>query len=127
MATPLTTINDAIPIGQNVTINNISSFAPANTTAGENVFTLDAASEALNGGVGTIYAWCIDLFHTISLGNNNYTFNPGTLTGGSTTDNATPTSHTLSVSAVAKMAGLMEIGNGILQFGGTPCDACGDD
>ena len=118
VATMLTTSNVAIPIGQNVTLYNIDPSAPVSTIAGQMVFTLDAASTALNGGVDTIDAWCIDLFHVIYLGANAYQFTEGTFIGGTTTDNATPTPHTLTTATLDKMAGLMELGNGVLQFGG---------
>jgi hypothetical protein len=114
-AATITTSNVAIPIGQNVTLNNIDPSAPVGTTAGEMVFTLDAASTTTNGGIDTIYAWCIDLFHTINLGALAYTFTEGTFVGGSTTDGA---GHPLPAATLNKMAGLMEIGNGVLQFGG---------
>jgi hypothetical protein len=115
VATTITTSNVAIPVGQNVTLNNIDPSAPAGTIAGEMVFTLDAASTATNGGIDTIYAWCFDVFHSINLGALAYTFSEGTFVGGSTTDGA---GHALSTATLSKMAGLMEVGNGVLQFGG---------
>jgi hypothetical protein len=117
VAAMLRTSNVAIPIGQNVTLLNIDPSAPVGTIAGQMVFTLDAASTALNGGVDTIDAWCIDLFHVIYLGANAYDFTQGTFTAGTTTDNA-PTPHLLTAATLDKMAGLMEVGNGVLQFGG---------
>ena len=67
---------------------------------------------------GTLYAWCVDLFHTIQTGANTYMFNTQALA----TDNATPTAHTLSANTIALMTGLMEIGAGIFQGGNLAAD-----
>lgn len=112
-ATPVTTTNDALPIGQDVTLNNITSYAPIGVISGQDVFTLDAASTAALG-TDTIYAWCIDVFHLIYPGANSYSFNLG---AGIPTDSATPSPHQISAPTWSIMAGLMEIGNGILQHG----------
>jgi PEP-CTERM motif len=105
-ATMLTTTDVEIPYNQIVSLNNI--VAPQSVYAGQVVLTMS--------DISTIYAWCIDLFHEINLGNNAYSFDTGML-DISTTDNATP-AHTLDTMTVGKMAGLMEIGNGVLQHGG---------
>ena len=103
IAGPITTTNDSIPIGEIVNLTNIR---PINgVIAGQNVFQVS--------GGGTIDAWCIDMFHEISLGNNSYSFTQGTLSAGASDGHG----NTLTATQVERMAGLMEVGNGILQGG----------
>jgi hypothetical protein len=103
-AGPIQTTNLSIPINEIVTLDNIDPSAPEEVYAGQNVFTTSTG--------GTIYAWCIDVFHNISLG-GSYLFDQIPFAPG-VTDNASPP-HLLTTGQIDKMAGLFAIGGDILQ------------
>ena len=102
------TIANSIVAGETVNLTNINP--TNNVTAGQMAFTLSTSS-----GGGIIDAGCIDMFHHINTGSNDYFFTSGTL-NTNTTDGD---NHTLTQGEVNKMAGLMEIGNGVLDDGAT--------
>lgn len=104
----VTVTNLSIPVYETVNLNNITPGAPIEVYAGQNVFTTSMLT--------TIDAWCIDVFHDISLGNNTYTFNEIPFAPGAT-DNATPTAHLLTTPVIDKLAGLFAIGSDILEDG----------
>ena len=64
---------------------------------------------------GTIAAWCIDLYHDISLGSNTYAYGTGTI---ATDSNGT----TLTALQVAEIAGLIVHGDALLAGGGGTSD-----
>jgi hypothetical protein len=106
----ITITNVEMPVNETVNLNNIAPGSPE-VYAGQTIFTTTIPS--------MLYAWCIDLFHDIGLGGGqNLVFNQVPFVGGVTTDNATPTAHPLAGSVLDKMAGLMELGDNILQGGG---------
>ena len=107
-ASPITVTDIEIPINETVNINNIDPAAPQQVYAGQNVMTTSTAQ--------TIFAWCVDLFHDVGLGRNNYTFDEVPFVAGAT-DNATPTAHPLTAAVVGKLGGLFQIGSAILQSG----------
>jgi hypothetical protein len=104
----VTVTNLAIPVYETVDLNNITPGAPIDVYAGQNVFTTSMLT--------TIDAWCIDVFHDITLGGLNDTFNDIPFAPGAT-DNATPTAHLLTTPVIDKLAGLFTIGTDILQDG----------
>ena len=96
---------DSIVYGEGVNLTGTRNLG--GVFAGQDVFAVQ--------GDGTIYAWCIDIFHFITPGVLD-SFTKGTF-NTSTTDRA-PTPHTLTQAQVTLMVGLMAIGNGILENGG---------
>lgn len=64
-----------------------------------------------------IYAWCVDVFHDIGLGNQTLAFSEVPFVPP-VTDIALPQPHLLSIPVIDKLSGLFVLGGDILQGGG---------
>ena len=109
MATTITTTSVSLPLGT----DTVNITYPAQSA------TLDSGGNGVLGGeiqlqtnVGTLNAYCVDLFHTISTGSNAYTFNQNALTAGSSYMNGSASS-TFTVNQVGLITNLLI--NGSLQ------------
>jgi hypothetical protein len=105
-ATTITVIDVEVPYNENVTLSGGSGSPPNGTyEAGQFALTLSPS--------GTVYAWCVDLFHTIGLGATNFTYTEIPLT----TENngvSVATSTSLNVTQEDEIGALAAYGNGVM-------------
>jgi hypothetical protein len=107
-AGPITVTDVQMPVNEIVSLNSAWIPGTPEVYAGQTVFTTSALS--------TIYAWCIDVFHDIGLGGGqSLVYNEVPFVPGTTTDNATPIAHPLGAGVLDKIAGLMVLGDDVLQ------------
>lgn len=100
MAGPFTISDIELPYNDTLTINGPS--APASFYVGQQVLTTS---------IGTIDAWCIDIYHDDQVGGGQ---NVSFVTGPITTNNATPTAVALTDDQITKIRQLVNYGDSLL-------------
>lgn len=100
MAGPFTVYDIELPLNDTLTINGPS--APGSLYVGQQVLTTS---------IGTIDAWCIDIYHDDQVGGGQ---NVAFATGPITTNNATPTAVALTADQVSKIRALVNYGDALL-------------
>ena len=106
-ATTITITDANIPNGENVVLRAQSGHDVPGTT--HNTETVFGGQFVLTTSEGTLYAWCVDLYHDFGTGNGlGYSYSTGTLQydGGGT--NA---AHTLSSTQISEISYLAWYGN----------------